>query len=140
MNDSTGSRSGLTRRMPGWAIVAALAFAGLSSAFMFTLVVPLQADLPILLDASREDTTWVVTITLLVAAIATPISGRLGDMYGKRRVILALLVALMVGSLIAALSQSIIGVIIGRGFQGLTTGVIPLGIAIMRDVLRPARL
>jgi hypothetical protein len=47
---------------------------------MFTLVVPLQAELPTLLNASREDTTWVVTITLLVAAVATPISGRLGDM------------------------------------------------------------
>lgn len=140
MSKSPGSRDKLTRRTPGWAIVAALAFAGLSSAFMFTLVVPLQAELPTLLNAPREETTWVVTITLLVAAVATPISGRLGDMYGKRRVILALLVALMVGSLVAALSHSIIGLIIGRGLQGLTTGVIPLGIAIMRDVLNPARL
>jgi len=140
MSNSPGSRDRLTRRLPGWAIVAALAFAGLSSAFMFTLVVPLQAELPALLDAPREDTTWVVTITLLVAAVATPISGRLGDMYGKRRIILALLIALIVGSLVAALSHSIVGLIIGRGLQGLTTGVIPLGIAIMRDVLNPARL
>lgn len=141
VNDDGGrSRRRLTRRAPGWAVVAALAFAGLSSAFMFTLVVPLQAKLPDLLDATREDTTWVVTITLLVAAVATPISGRLGDMFGKRRVILVLLVALIVGSLIAALSQSILGIIIGRGLQGITTGVIPLGISIMRDVLSPARL
>lgn len=130
----------LTRRPPAWAIVAALAFAGLSSAFMFTLVVPLQGELPALLNASREDTTWVVTITLLVAAVATPISGRLGDMYGKRRVVMVLLVALIVGSLVAALSTTIIGIIVGRGLQGITTGVIPLGIAIMRDVLPPARL
>lgn len=130
----------LTRRPPGWLIVAALAFVGLTSAFMFTLVVPLQAELPELLDASREETSWVVTVTLLVAAVATPISGRLGDMYGKRRVIVALLCMLILGSVIAALSTTVIGVIIGRGFQGLTTGVIPLGIAIMRDVLRPARL
>ena len=107
---------------------------------MFTLVVPLQGELPELLDASREDTTWVVTVTLLVAAVATPISGRLGDMYGKRRVVFVLLIALIVGSLVAALSSSIVGVIIGRGLQGMTTGVIPLGIAIMRDVLPPARL
>ncbi|NHI15825.1 MFS transporter [Microbacterium excoecariae] len=140
MSDDSGDRPTHAPRSPGWAIVAALAFAGLSSAFMFTLVVPLQSELPHLLDASREDTTWVVTITLLVAAVATPISGRLGDMYGKRRVILYLLVALMVGSLVAALSQDIVGVIVGRGLQGITTGVIPLGIAIMRDVLPPARL
>ncbi|WP_156761292.1 MFS transporter [Microbacterium karelineae] len=140
VSDDENPRRNLSRRAPGWAVVAALAFAGLSSAFMFTLVVPLQSELPILLDASREDTSWVVTITLLVAAVATPISGRLGDMYGKRRVILFLLLALIIGSLVAAVSHSIVGVIIGRGLQGITTGVIPLGIAVMRDVLPPARL
>ncbi len=113
---------------------------GMCSSFMFTLVVPLQADLPRLLNATREDTTWVITITLLVAAVATPIAGRLGDMYGKRRVVIALLLALVVGSAIAALSTSIIGVIIGRGLQGAVSGVVPLGIAIMRDVLPPQRL
>lgn len=107
---------------------------------MFTLVVPLQAELPQLLNSSREDTTWVVTITLLVAAVATPISGRLGDMYGKRRVVIVLLAILIVGSVIAAVSGSIIGVIIGRAVQGAVTGVVPLGIAIMRDVLSPERL
>lgn len=128
------------RRAPGWAIVGALAFAGLTSSFMFTLMVPLQAELPHLLNASREDTSWVITITLLVAAVATPISGRLGDMYGKRRIMLVLAAILIIGSIVAALSTSITGVIIGRGMQGLTTGVVPLGIAIMRDVLRPERL
>lgn len=107
---------------------------------MFTLVVPLQAELPQLLNSSREDTSWVVTITLLVAAVATPISGRLGDMYGKRRVVIVLLAILIVGSVIAAVSGSIIGVIIGRALQGAVTGVVPLGIAIMRDVLSPERL
>ncbi|MFF7294015.1 MFS transporter [Microbacterium sp. NPDC008134] len=134
------ARKRLSRNTPRWAIVAVLAFAGLCSSFMFTLVVPLQAELPALLNSSREDTTWVVTITLLVAAVATPISGRLGDMYGKRRVAMVLLALLIVGSLIAALSGSIVGVIIGRGLQGAVTGVVPLGIAIMRDVLPPERL
>lgn len=132
------ARKRLSRTPNRGLTVAVLAFAGLCSSFMFTLVVPLQAELPELLNASREDTTWVVTITLLVAAVATPISGRLGDMYGKRRVVIVLMIMLIVGSVIAALSGSIIGVIIGRALQGGVTGVIPLGIAIMRDIL-PAR-
>lgn len=60
---------------PQGAIVAVLAIAGLASSFMFTLVVPIQARLPELLNASREDTAWVVTATLLAAAVITPISG-----------------------------------------------------------------
>ncbi|WP_344094144.1 MFS transporter [Microbacterium deminutum] len=117
------------------AIVAVLALTGLASSFMFTLVVPIQAQLPELLGASRDDTAWVVTATLLAAAIFTPIAGRLGDMYGKRRIVLVLLVLLVIGSVIAALSTNLIGVIIGRALQGAVVGVVPLGIAILRDVL-----
>ncbi|MDT3329086.1 MFS transporter [Microbacterium sp. KSW-18] len=122
------------------AIVAVLAIAGLASSFMFTLVVPIQAKLPELLNASREDTAWVVTATLLAAAVSTPIAGRLGDMYGKRRIVLILLGLLIVGSVIAALSPGIGGIIVGRALQGAVTGVVPLGISIMRDVLHEDRV
>lgn len=122
------------------AIVAVLAIAGLASSFMFTLVVPIQSKLPELLDASREDTAWVVTSTLLAAAVMTPIAGRLGDMYGKRRIVLVLLALLVVGSVIAAASTGIIGVIVGRTLQGAVTGVVPLGISILRDVLHEDRV
>ncbi|HET8926493.1 MAG TPA: MFS transporter [Microbacterium sp.] len=125
---------------PQGAIVAVLAVAGLASSFMFTLVVPIQTRLPELLNASREDTAWVVTATLLAAAVITPISGRLGDMYGKRRIVLVLLAVLVLGSVISAVSQGIIGIIIGRALQGAVTGVIPLGISILRDVLHERRV
>lgn len=122
------------------AIVAVLAIAGLCSSFMFTLMVPIQSKLPELLDASREDTAWVVTSTLLAAAVITPISGRLGDMYGKRRILLVLVAVMIVGSVIAALSPGIIGIIVGRTLQGAIVGVVPLGISIMRDVLHEDRV
>jgi MFS family permease len=122
------------------AIVAVLAFAGLCSSFMFTLMVPIQSKLPELLDASREDTAWVVTATLLAAAVITPISGRLGDMYGKRRIVLVLVAVMVVGSIVAALSSGIVGIIIGRALQGAIVGVVPLGISIMRDVLHEDRV
>lgn len=117
-----------------------LAFAGLASSFMYTLVVPIQAKLPELLHASREDTAWVVTITLLAAAVITPIAGRLGDMYGKRRIVLLLVAALILGSVIAALSSGLAGLIVGRALQGAVTGVVPLGISILRDVLHHDRV
>jgi MFS family permease len=122
------------------AIVAVLAVAGLASSFMFTLVVPIQSKLPELLSASREDTAGVVTSTLLAAAIITPISGRLGDMYGKRRIVLVLLALLVAGSVIAALSPGIVGIIVGRTLQGAVVGVVPLGISILRDVLHENRV
>lgn len=121
-------------------IVAVLAFTGLVSSFMFTLMVPIQSKLPELLNASRDDTAWVVTSTLLAAAVITPISGRLGDMYGKRRIVLVLLGVMIAGSVVAALSPGIVGVIIGRTLQGAIVGVVPLGISILRDVLHENRV
>ena len=135
MDRDDRARRRLTRPTPQNAIVAVLAVAGLCSSFMFTLMVPIQSQLPALLGASREDTAWVVTSTLLAAAVMTPIAGRLGDMYGKKRIVLVLLALLVAGSVIAALSTGIIGVIVGRALQGAVTGVIPLGISILRDVL-----
>lgn len=112
-----------------------LAFAGACSSFMFTIVVPIQAQLPELLGESREATAWVVTVTLLVAAVSTPIAGRLGDLYGKRRIVLALIALLVLGSVIAGASHSLPLLLVGRALQGAVTGVIPLGIAILRDHL-----
>ncbi|GAA1466160.1 MFS family permease [Microbacterium thalassium] len=140
MNREEHQRRRLTRIPPQGLIVAVLALAGLASSFMFTLVVPIQSKLPELLDASREDTAWVVTSTLVAGAVITPISGRLGDMYGKRRILLVLAASLVAGSVIAALSPGIAGVIVGRALQGAFVGAVPLGISILRDVLHEDRV
>lgn len=133
-------RAALTHVPRPGAVVAVLALAGMGASFMQTIVVPIQSELPELLDASREDTAWVITITLLVSAICTPISGKLGDMYGKRRIAMILLVLLVVGAVVSALAPSIVPMIIGRGLQGASMGVIPLGISILRDTQHPKRL
>ena len=117
-----------------------LAFAGMGASFMQTILIPIQAELPELLDASRPDTAWVITATLLASAICTPIAGKLGDMYGKRRIAMALLTLLVIGSVVCALTSEVIPMIVGRALQGAGMGVIPLGISILRDVLSPRRL
>jgi len=121
-------------------VIAVLAFAGMGASFMQTILLPIQAELPTLLGVSRDVTAWVITVTLLVAAICTPISGRLGDMYGKKTVALALLGLLALGSVVAALAPSVVLLIVGRGLQGMGMGVVPLGISILRDVLHRDRL
>ncbi|MGW7509632.1 MFS transporter [Streptomyces massasporeus] len=122
------------------AVVAVLAFGGIVVSLMQTLVIPIVPELPRLLNAPASDTAWAVTATLLAAAVATPMTGRLGDMYGKRRMLLISLVMLVAGSVTAALSDSLAPMIVGRALQGLASGVIPLGISIMRDELPAERL
>jgi MFS family permease len=121
-------------------VVPVLAFAGISVAVMQTLLVPVVARLPVLLHTATSDAAWVVTVTLLSGAVATPIMGRLGDLYGKRRMILVSLGAMVAGSLLCGFTSSLIPMITGRAVQGFAMGAIPLGISIMRDELPPDRL
>ncbi|MGC4961325.1 MFS transporter [Gordonia sp. DT101] len=119
------------------AVVIVLCFGGLVASLMQTLIVPIQPELPTLLNTSISNASWVVTATLLAAAIAMPISGRLGDMFGKKRIILASTILLIAGSLVCALSSELIPMIVGRAVQGLAMGFIPLGISLMREVTPP---
>jgi EmrB/QacA subfamily drug resistance transporter len=121
-------------------IIAILAFSGIVVSLMQTFVIPLLPELPALLGASVGDTSWAVTATLLASAVAVPVVGRLGDMFGKRRMLLLSLVLLTAGSVVAALSTNLASFITGRAIQGLAAGVIPLGISIMRDELPKAKL
>ncbi|MEU6371579.1 MFS transporter [Streptomyces sp. NPDC046909] len=122
------------------AVVYALAYSGVIVAFVYTLMVPLLPTLPSLLRTSASDASWVITATLLTGAVSTPIAGRLGDLYGKRRVLLGSLGLLVAGSLIALLDASLVPVMAGRALQGCSLGVIPLGISVMRDALPAERL
>jgi MFS family permease len=122
------------------AVVVVLAFTGIVVSVMQTLVIPLLVELPALLHTSRANASWVITATLLAGAVAVPVTGRLGDMYGKRRMIFVSLGLLIAGSLLCGLTTGVLPMVAGRSLQGAAMGVIPLGISVMRDVLPPQRM
>ncbi|WP_327246655.1 MFS transporter [Streptomyces sp. NBC_01320] len=122
-------------RRAGGGVVPVLAFAGITVAVMQTLLVPVIKDLPALLHTDPSNATWVMTATLLAGAVATPIMGRLGDLHGKRRMLLASLAVMVIGSLVCAFTEELVVMIVGRALQGFAMGAIPLGIGIMRDEL-----
>lgn len=112
------------RRRSG-AVVPVLAFAGITVAVMQTLLVPVIKDLPTLLHTAPSNATWVLTATLLAGAVATPIMGRLGDLYGKRRMLLTSLAIMVFGSLVCAFTDDLLIMIVGRALQGFAMGAIP---------------
>ncbi|MES4904869.1 MFS transporter [Streptomyces sp. NPDC000395] len=124
----------------GGGFVAVLAFCGIAVSVMQTLVVPLVTELPQLLNTSSSNASWVITATLLAGAVSTPVMGRLGDMFGKRRMLVVALGLLVVGSLVCAVTSDLLVMVVGRTIQGGAMGAIPLGISIMRDELPPKKL
>ena len=121
-------------------ILAALAFCGVLVSISQTIVVPLLPELPRITNSSAADVSWLITVTLLTGAVFTPLLGRAGDMYGKRRVLLIALSSMVIGSLLCASSNDLTVLIVGRAFQGAAVAVVPLGISILRDELPPRRV
>ncbi|QJY50304.1 MFS transporter [Pseudonocardia broussonetiae] len=107
---------------------------------MQTLVVPLLPQFPRLLGASTSTVTWLVTATLVAGAVCAPVLGRLGDMYGKRRMLLVALGSVTVGSALGAVAPGIEVLLVARVLQGASLGVVALGISIMRDLLPAERV
>jgi MFS family permease len=122
------------------ATTAALAACGIVVSLMQTLVVPLLPMLPGILHTSPSAASWVVTATLLAGAVSTPVLGRLGDLLGKRRILLVALGLLVAGSVICAVSTSLLPVVAGRALQGTAMSVVPLGISILREAVPAPRM
>ncbi|WP_330186360.1 MFS transporter [Dactylosporangium sp. AC04546] len=106
---------------------------------MHTLVIPLLPVFPAVLHTSPSSVSWLATSTMLTGAVVAPVLGRLGDMYGKRRVLLISLGVMSVGSVLGAVAPSFSTLLVARSLQGAAFGVIPLAIAILRDELPAGR-
>jgi MFS family permease len=97
------------------------------------MVYPALPELGRQFDASPTRVAWVVTSFLLGAAALTPVAGRLGDQYGKPRVLLAVLLVFLVGSLGAAVAPDIWSLIAFRAVAGCGMAIFPLSYGIVRD-------
>jgi EmrB/QacA subfamily drug resistance transporter len=102
-------------------------------ALLQSLVIPALTTIQSTMHTTQNTVTWVVTAYLLSASIFTPVMGRVGDILGKEHVMVATLIALSVGSVIAGLATNVTVLIIGRAVQGIGGGVIPLAFGIIRD-------
>lgn len=119
----------------GTLTLLALALAGMVVSVMQTLVLPLLPSLAAAFHSSVSAVTWVLTSTLLAGAVGTPLLARLGDMYGKKKMIVLAMALLVAGSLVCAVAGSLGVLVAGRTLQGFSVAVIPLAIGTIRDVL-----
>ncbi|ADP78577.1 MFS transporter [Pseudofrankia inefficax] len=105
-----------------------------------SVLIPVLPSLPTTLHTSASTVEWLLTSTLLVAAVAVPVMGRLADMFGKRLLLLVALGTLVVGSVLDAVTNNIPIVIVGRCFQGVSVAAVPLGISLLTVLLPRERV
>jgi MFS family permease len=115
-------------------------FAALAVSLTQAMLIPVLSTLPATLDTSVGNVEWLLTSTLLVGAVAVPLFGRLGDMFGKRRMMLVAIAALVIGSLITCFTSNLELLIVGRAIQGASMATIPLGISLLSTTLPRERV
>jgi EmrB/QacA subfamily drug resistance transporter len=123
------------RRSSGTLLVFYLSLGGLAYAVLQSLVAPALATIGRDLDVSTSDASWIITAYLLSASVLTPVLGRLGDMVGKRKVLIGVLTTLGLGTLVAALAPNLVVLIVARVLQGASGAILPLSIGAVRDEL-----
>ncbi|WP_406733429.1 MFS transporter [Streptomyces sp. NBC_01794] len=121
-------------------IVFALSLAAMVVSMMQTLPVPILGLIQGDLGTSTANVSWVTTATLLSAAVFTPLLGRFGDQHGKKPTLVAVLVVMVAGSVVAALASSLPLLILGRVLQGAATAIFPLALSVLREEVRPQKL
>jgi MFS family permease len=126
-------------RRPG-TLLASLMLAGGGYALVQSLVIPALPTLQHRLHTTQTGVTWIFTAYMLASAVSLPLAGRLGDMFGRRRILLAALAALSLGILVAALTSSLAVMIAARALQGVGGAIFPLSFGILRDELEPAKV
>ena len=120
--------------------LALLTVAGISFAVMQTLVVPALPFFQREFDTTASWATWIATGFLLSSSVLTPILGKLGDSYGKKRMLVISLGIFGVASLLAAAAWSLPSLIFFRVLQGAGAAVFPLSFGIIRDEFPPEKI
>jgi EmrB/QacA subfamily drug resistance transporter len=129
-----------SRRVHPTLILSVLSLAGFAYAVLSSAVIPALPSFQHSLHTSETGATWLLTAFLVSASVGTAIIGRLGDMYGKERLLVWTLIVLAAGTLLAAVSQSLGMLIVARVIQGVAGGIFPLAFSIARDEFPPDKV
>ncbi|OYD71587.1 MFS transporter [Rhodococcus sp. OK302] len=123
------------RSRPVWLILAVLITVEVISAFETSMMYAALPTFAEIFDADTSAVGWSVTAFLLVAASSAAVCGRLGDMYGRERVLMVVLACATVGSIVSMSMGTLEGIIIGRAIQGVAGAILPLCIGLAREHL-----
>lgn len=116
-----------------WTTLAILSLIGLIIVYGETMIIPAIPDLVEDFNIPYNTTAWILTAYLIAGAVATPIVGKLSDIYGKKRILLLVMIIYTAGTSFGIISNDISTMIIVRTIQGIGMSVFPIAFTIIRE-------
>lgn len=123
-----------------WLILGILSSTLLAVMFSETMLLPAIPEIMKDFNIPYNTAIWVFSAYLIVAAVMTPISGRLSDIYGKKKVLLTLLILYTAGIIAGGFTTNISALLISRIVQGVGLAAVPVAFSILRDVFPVEKL
>ncbi|MDR4511635.1 MAG: MFS transporter [Nitrososphaeraceae archaeon] len=116
-----------------WITLTILSSIGLVIIYGETMIIPAIPDLVQDFNIKYNTTAWILTAYLIAGAVATPIAGKLSDIYGKKKILIVILIIYTIATFFGIIAPDISTIIIVRIFQGIGISVFPITFALIRD-------
>ncbi|MGH9975878.1 MAG: MFS transporter [Nitrososphaeraceae archaeon] len=128
---SRGSRVAIPRT--AWKLLIILSSIATMVMYAETMLIPAIPDLISDFNVSYGTSSWILTTYLISGAVATPIAGKLSDVYGKKKVLLAVMLIYAIGVSFAGFASNIYTLLLVRAIQGIGMGMFPIAFGLIRD-------
>jgi MFS family permease len=123
-----------------WFTLAILSSTLLTVFFSETMLLPAIPEIIQDFNISYGTAAWIFSAYLIVAAVMTPVAGRLSDLYGKKKVLLTLLIIYIAGLTAGGFADNISFLLATRIIQGVGLSAVPAAFSLLRDTFPPAKL
>jgi MFS family permease len=131
--------SAVASRLRPYRALVLLGYACMAFSLAQSMLFPALPDLIDELDTNANAVAWAFTGFGIAAVVATPVMGRLGDMFGKRRMLVIAITAFTVGAVVSAVSSDIRLLVLGRVIAGIGGGIVPLSFSVGREIAPPSQ-
>ena len=127
------SRGGTAIPRTAWKLLVILSSIATMVMYVETMLIPAIPDLINDFNVSYGTSSWILTTYLISGAVATPIVGKLSDVYGKKKVLLLVMLIYAIGVSFAGFASNIYTLLLVRAIQGIGMGMFPIAFGIIRD-------
>ena len=134
------SKEGIIVSRRAWFTLAILSCTLLTVFFSETMLLPAIPEIIKEFKIPYGTAAWIFSAYLIVAAVMTPVAGRLSDLYGKKKVLLMLLIIYIAGLTAGGFAYNISFLLVTRIIQGFGLAAVPAAFSLLRDTFPPAKL